>query len=111
MHLCPCTGDNDLLLGDVRKFLTDNVTSSYHVIPLHHDSSDHFAFGPATFFKNDPRVNNLFRRRYQLCEMLTDRRAYGFDEWFTRSWRVEGEALDHIVRPGRVLGHDPGLAK
>eukprot|EP00961_Rhodomonas_salina_P237058 3204246-Rhodomonas_salina.1 len=97
-------GDTDVLYGNISKFLTSDVLSSFDVIPLHHDSSDHKVWGAATFFRNEPKLNTLFRRAPDLCETMRDPTPWGFDEWYGKG---KSNSMDSIIK--RALG-DPRMA-
>eukprot|EP00286_Rhodomonas_abbreviata_P025729 CAMPEP_0181307566 /NCGR_PEP_ID=MMETSP1101-20121128/10958_1 /TAXON_ID=46948 /ORGANISM="Rhodomonas abbreviata, Strain Caron Lab Isolate" /LENGTH=461 /DNA_ID=CAMNT_0023413811 /DNA_START=187 /DNA_END=1572 /DNA_ORIENTATION=+ len=90
--------DNDLLIGDTRNFLTPQMMSKDIISGLYHKNT----WGPFTIFRNIPKVNLLFRRAPQLCEMLRDTEPWGFDEKFGK----DGNNMHEII--GKAL-QDPSL--
>lgn len=81
--------DNDMILGNVRKFLGPDVLSKDIISGLYHKNT----WGPFTVFRNVDKVNNIFRRAPRLCDMLRDVKHWGFDEKFG----VDGTNMHEII--------------
>ena len=75
--------DNDLVLGDVRHFLTPQMLSQNDVIsPMNFHEDKLLSWGPFTVFRNTKVVNELFRQGDLPLKGLLDRmKGVGFDEW------------------------------
>jgi hypothetical protein len=66
--------DLDLLLGDLKKFITEEILTSNKKI---------FARGHLSLYRNEPSVNSAYRssRRLDYKEILESPEIYLFDEW------------------------------
>lgn len=83
--------DADVILGDIRHFLTDEILSSYERI---------FSRGHFTLFKNNKKMNTCFRLQHQYkdCFNFSDVINYNsicaYDEW---GWKY-GYGLSEILK-------------
>jgi len=68
--------DLDIILGDLRHFLTDNVLNRCDVI----SAASRFMAGPFSVFRNTKLVSNLYRRSKNIEQVMTERQLLGFDE-------------------------------
>ncbi len=84
--------DNDMILGNVRKFLTSEVLANDVVSGLNHKN----AWGPITVFRNEPKVNLMFHHAPELCAMLGDPEPWGFDEKFGRNGTNMHEVIGNV---------------
>lgn len=66
--------DCDLIFGDIRKFVTEEVLDKYKKL---------FTRGHLTLYHNDPETNAFYRTQKQIDikEVFTNPRAFAFDEW------------------------------
>ena len=62
----------DLVFGDVRHFITDDIFERYDRIGVH---------GPFTLYRNTPEVNKLYRQIGDIKRIFTEQHPFGFDEW------------------------------
>jgi len=66
--------DNDLLLGDVRHFITEEMLSQYDVIsPLTPENGMHRTWGPFMLYRNANVTNQLFRLASHPLKELVDK--------------------------------------
>ncbi|NQY25714.1 MAG: hypothetical protein HRT92_00890 [Piscirickettsiaceae bacterium] len=69
-------GDNDIIYGNIRHFITDKILDNYDVISTHDKRiSGHFAF-----FKNNDKQRNAFRQIPNWQKYLEDNNHFGLDE-------------------------------
>ena len=77
--------DNDILLGNVRRFLSPDMLAQYDVVsPLGGIPGQQFrTWGPFTMYRNSAKVNTLFRLagKANLRALFTNPDAMWFDEW------------------------------
>ena len=67
--------DIDLVFGDIRKFITDDILNYYDKI---------FFRGHLSLYRNIEKMNNLFKLNYSgnnFKKVFTNEKIYGFDEW------------------------------
>lgn len=66
--------DIDLILGNIRKFLAENVLENYEKV---------FTRGHLSLYKNEPKVNAFYRTANEslLRKVLTSDQPFAFDEW------------------------------
>ena len=72
--------DNDMVLGDFRRFFTRDLLSSHDILTAYTNT---YTAGPFTLFRNTPTINTLYRRAQRPLEEIF---AVGypnrcFDEW------------------------------
>lgn len=67
--------DCDLIFGDLRRFITDEILSSHDRI---------FTLGHLSLFRNTSKVNQIFKSKYKgelyYKKVFSQGRVYGFDE-------------------------------
>jgi hypothetical protein len=80
--------DSDVVLGDLRKFLSNEMLSQYDILcPL----TERYTMGPFTLYRNTPIVNELFRfSRRPLMEIFGTKRFRIFDEKGGISYKTFG---------------------
>lgn len=98
-------GDIDVIYGNIREFITDNILENYDVVSVRHD----YLPGAFSLFKNNERINELFKESKDYLKVFTDPKHYCFDETnFTfdefakgvpyREIESEVESMTHVVR-------------
>ena len=71
--------DNDMLIGNLTKFLPDSLLDQYDVISGSQGAS---AWGPFTMYRNTPTINTLFQKTPAgLPVVFVYRRHQAFDEF------------------------------
>lgn len=77
--------DCDLIFGDIRRFVTDEILSSYSKI---------FTRGHLTIYRNIPEINSFYRKQDKIDhkKIYTDPKSYAFDEWpgISKIWKNQG---------------------
>lgn len=97
--------DIDIIFGDIRSFITDDLLSNYELISVRHD----FLTGQFLLFKNDQKMNTLFTQSKDYKKVLSSEKHYCFDEtnfkWdeFTNGIQYteidsEIESMTHVVK-------------
>lgn len=69
-------GDIDIIFGNLRKFLTNDILNRYDTISLRHD----FITGYFHLFKNADKTNRLFMLSRDYKKVFASHRHYCFDE-------------------------------
>lgn len=64
--------DMDMIFGDIRHFITDDILSRYDRIGVD---------GFFTLFRNNSEINSIYRKAGNIKEIFTDQKPFGFDEW------------------------------
>lgn len=70
-------GDNDLIYGDLAKFITDELLIKHDVLSF---KKGHLQ-GPFTIYRNNAVVNNLFRDDSQYSHIFANPKYLSFDEF------------------------------
>lgn len=68
--------DIDLIFGDIRSFMTDELMAQYDIISVRPD----WITGCFLLYSNNDVVNNLFRQSHDYQKVFTDSKHYCFDE-------------------------------
>jgi len=68
--------DEDVILGNLKRFITPTVLQNYDVITLRHD----YLVGCLTLYKNIKKVNLLFTKSKDYQRVFSYRYNLGFDE-------------------------------
>jgi len=68
--------DIDIILGDIRAFITDNILDKYDLISVRAD----WLTGCFLIYRNTDRVNTLFRQSKDYEKVFTSTKHYCFDE-------------------------------
>jgi hypothetical protein len=68
--------DLDLVFGDIRSFLGEEVLSAYDVISTRRE----FLTGPFTLFRNAPEINRLYERSRDYRRVFTSDTIFNFEE-------------------------------
>lgn len=98
-------GDCDIVFGNIRHFITDEILTDFDVIAVRHD----FLTGYFTLFRNIPKINNLFKFSKDYEKVLSSSKHYCFDETnfcfvqFTDNLhysKIHGEieSMTHVVK-------------
>lgn len=69
-------GDIDVIYGNIRNFITNELLTNYEVISIRHD----YLSGAFSIFKNSIKINELFKRSKDYIKVFTDPKNYCFDE-------------------------------
>lgn len=70
--------DNDMIFGDIRKFITDDILAKYDKI---------LSRGHLSIYRNTPEVNEFFMKSDSFAkipswkDVVISNRGYSFDEW------------------------------
>lgn len=104
--------DLDIICGDIRKFITDEILQQYDFISARHD----YTAGCFCLYRNCDVVNNAFRRSRDYRTVFTAEKYMGFDEFNLEHYplmfgktifdiRTEVETFTHIMKdPARNEG-------
>lgn len=98
-------GDIDIILGDIRGFITDDILDHFDVIC----AREEYVTGFFTLFRNNPYINGLYEHSKDHHEVFTSEAHYCFDECnFAWIPLMEGmsifdistktESMTHIVK-------------
>lgn len=68
--------DLDIIFGDIREFITEDMLLNYEVISFRHD----YTAGYFTLFKNNMKCNMLFKTSRDYIKVFTNAENYWFDE-------------------------------
>lgn len=69
-------GDIDIVYGNIREFMTDELLESYDVISSRHD----YITGSFCLFKNNETINNLFKKSKDYKLVFSSPEHFCFDE-------------------------------
>lgn len=69
-------GDIDVIFGDIREFITDDVLENHELVNVRHD----FISGYFLLFRNNKKMNTLFMRSKDYKKVLSSSTHYCFDE-------------------------------
>lgn len=105
-------GDIDMIFGNIRSFITDELLNTYDLISVRHD----FLTGQFLLFRNNGKMNNLFAMSRDYRKVLSSDRHYCFDEtnfqWdaFTNGKHYaeipsEIESMTHLVKRLEETGY------
>jgi hypothetical protein len=98
-------GDIDVMYGDIRTIITDEVLEKHDVI----SGRPEYLSGFFTLFRNDPYITTLFQESKDYKKVYQDAENYCFDEcnWnFSRLWKgqsileieTEIECMTYVVK-------------
>lgn len=79
-------GDIDVIYGNIRTFISEEMLSEYELITARHD----FLSGTFTLFKNNKKLNTLFKQSKDYKMVLSSAAHYCFDEC-NFLWKQIGE--------------------
>ena len=97
--------DVDVIFGNIRTFMTDELLNEYDIISARHD----YLTGCFALYKNNPYMRELFKQSKDYRKVFTDPRNYYFDETnfafeaFAKGLHysqihTEVESMTHVVR-------------
>ncbi len=69
-------GDIDVIYGQIRNFITDDLMNHYDIISVRHD----FLPGAFSLFRNNNSINQLFRESKDFIKVFTNPQHLCFDE-------------------------------
>lgn len=64
--------DADMIFGDIRHFVTDEVLNKYDRLGVD---------GFFSLFRNTPEINSIYRKAGDIKQIFTSQKPFGFDEW------------------------------
>ncbi len=95
-------GDIDVIYGNIRNFITDDILAKHDVISVRHD----FLPGAFSLFKNCKKINELFKESKDYIKVFTDPKHYCFDETnFTYDEFAEGIPVEDIKSEIESMTH------
>jgi hypothetical protein len=83
-------GDIDVIYGNIRSFITDEMLNEYELITGRHD----FLSGTFTLFRNNDKMNTLFMESKDYKKVFSEPRHFCFDEC-NFLWKQIGELKPH----------------
>ncbi|KAA6438908.1 hypothetical protein FEM33_15160 [Dyadobacter flavalbus] len=106
------TCDVDILLGDIRKFITEDLLSRYDVITAKRE----YLIGHFTLYRNTRKVNYLFKKSPHYLRVFQNSQAFAFDECNFLWWKLlagnpiqetrsQIESMSHVVKRLAVSGY------
>lgn len=100
-------GDIDIIYGNIRNFITDEVLQNYDVISVRHD----FLVGYFTLYSNCKKINELFMQSKDYKKVFSSVEHFCFDECNFAFWKMdhdisfedvadqcEIESMTHVVK-------------
>jgi hypothetical protein len=104
-------GDIDIIFGNIRKFMTNEMLDEYDFITVRHD----FIAGFFSLFKNNELMKTLFKESKDYQKVFSSSRHYCFDECnFLHpqlKWKIpieqipcEIESMEHVIRKSAKAG-------
>jgi hypothetical protein len=85
--------DIDIIYGNIRGFITDDMLSEFDFISVRHD----YTTGCFALYKNSHFINNLFKRSKDMVKVFSGSKHYCFDECnFVQDRLTEGESIFDI---------------
>ena len=85
--------DIDLIFGNIRNFITNEILDTYDVISVRHDHLTGFF----TLFRNCSAINNLFKSSKDYKKVFTSERHFCFDETnFEYNCFTQNIPLEHV---------------
>jgi hypothetical protein len=95
-------GDIDVIYGNIRKFMTDDLLSKHDVITVNND----FISGAFTLFRNSRNTNRLFMQSKDFEKVYRDPKHYCFDETNAAFLDfLSGAAFDEIATEVESMTH------
>lgn len=97
--------DIDVIFGNIRAFMTDELLNEYDIISARHD----YLTGCFTLYRNNPYMRELFKQSKDYRKVFTESRNFFFDETnfafkaFEKGLhysqiQTEVESMTHVVR-------------
>lgn len=62
----------DIIFGDIRKFITEEILEKYDRIGVH---------GHSTLYRNTPEINAVYRQVGDIRKIFVEQSPFAFDEW------------------------------
>lgn len=79
--------DLDIIYGDIRGFLNEELLNSYDYLSMRHD----YTTGCFSLYKNSEKMNNLFLKSKDCQFVLSDYNSWCFDECSEMGYKPLGE--------------------
>lgn len=108
--------DLDLIFGDIRKFMTDEILSDYDFINVRHD----YTTGVFALYKNTTLMNTFFMRSKDYKKVFSEEKHFCFDEC-NFAWEeleegksifdveTEIESFTHLIKASQSSGEIKSL--
>lgn len=94
--------DIDVIFGDLRYFLDERMLNDFDFINVRHD----YTAGCFYLFRNNPFMNNFFRRSKDYQKVLSSSEHFCFDECnFGHRFLSEGKSIFEIETPIQSFTH------
>lgn len=94
--------DIDIVFGDIREFITDQVLEAHDLVSVRHD----WLTGCFLLYKNSPFVNNLFTYSPDHKKVFTTEKHYCFDETnFAHDAFTDGKTFEEIKTEIESMTH------
>jgi hypothetical protein len=95
-------GDIDMIFGDIRAFITNELLNKYELISVRHD----FLTGQFLLFRNNEKMNRLFTLSKDYKKVLCSEKHYCFDETnFQWQGFTEGKSYNEIPSEIESMTH------
>lgn len=88
-------GDIDIIFGDIRNFITDEILKNHELISVRHD----YITGYFLLFRNNTKMNTLFMKSKDYKKVLSSSIHYCFDETNFRFHEFSDQFQDKIYVP------------
>lgn len=104
-------GDLDIICGNIRDFITEEMLNNYDFISLRHD----YTTGCFSLYRNNEKMNTLFMQSKDYKKVLSNSKHYCFDEC-SFAWddltagksildlETEIESLTYLVKAAELRG-------
>lgn len=100
-------GDIDVIYGNIRNFITDELLNTYDIISARHD----FLVGYFTLYRNCKKMNELFMQSKDYKKVFASNEHFCFDECNFAFWKMDDricfedvadqceiESMTHVVK-------------
>jgi len=86
-------GDLDVIYGDIKSFITEDILNEFDFISVRHD----YATGCFTLHRNNSLINNIFKKSRDYLRVFSSSKHYCFDEcnWAYNSL-AEGKSIFEV---------------
>jgi hypothetical protein len=82
--------DIDVIYGDIREFMTDELLEEYNFVSIRHD----YTTGCFALYENNAFINNIFKRSKDFTKVFSSNIHYCFDECsFAHDLLSDGESI------------------
>jgi len=103
--------DIDLIFGNIRGFITEDLLNTFDIISVRHD----YPSGFFMLYRNSPKINSLFKESKDYVKVFSSQKHYCFDECnFQHNAIFKGssvfdteaeiESMMHVIKRGEREG-------